>query len=74
MKLNLKQALFAIYREPSHNEKERINQLFFCFLQVYNFFFFNLRNTHTHIWGKGDEIREYTHMPTPKQLVSRSKW
>ena len=40
MKLNLKQALFAIYREPSHNEKERINQLFFCFLQVYNFFFF----------------------------------
>ena len=50
MKLNLKQALFAIYREPSHNEKERINQLFFCFLQVYNFFFFFKFEKHTHTY------------------------
>ena len=31
-------------------------------------YLFYLRNihTHTHTWGKGDEIREYTHTPIPK--------
>ena len=30
------------------------------------FSFFFIWETHTHIWGKGDEIKEYTHTPTPK--------
>ena len=30
------------------------------------FFYLRKTHTHTHIWGKGDEIREYTHTPTPK--------
>ena len=29
-----------------------------------NIFLFE-KHTHTHIWRKGDEIREYTHTPTP---------
>ena len=41
--------------------------LFFIYFLI---FFLNLRNTHTniyiYIYGKGDEIREYTHTPIPK--------
>ena len=45
--------------------EQKIKHIYFIYYK-YRIFFILYIYTHTPIWGKGDEIREYTHTPTPK--------
>ena len=75
--LDLNQWCCGLVSVVLERERERGNEKFFLEEEAkrdFLFYFIYLFEKHTHTYGRRDEIREYTHTPTLKQLVLRSKW